>query len=249
MGRRGGIIQAPRIPPQAAIGMWNSAKIPDVPDDLDDEFPDGALLAGWVTWNPGGDFSIVGNDGYGGRFANDSAAFAWGGLHKALPSDNHIEFAIHASLGSIPEGISFNVGLLIGEDLVANPTTDDFYVNEILGDGGGFNRIALARFSDFNSFSATIQQINNWRMTHAYFLIQYDQTGGNNRMNAYYSSDGVEWSCYVENHTLTFNPQRIGFAVGSQANDVQASIEFFRITRRGADSIYGTRPPKLGGPV
>lgn len=185
-------LQLPPQPPDPIPGsaLYPGFNPPSAPNALDDELTT-LGLSGWTVWDVGGNFAIppeVLNVNRGLRLeCNDPGPAELQGIFKAAPAG---DFTLWARvMGSSQSQNNSFVGLMVAEDLVANPATANIAVAVMLTDlanGPKCERNTLTAYNAFN-FGAASASIPNT----SWLRLRY--VSATNAFASEYSADGILW--------------------------------------------------------
>jgi hypothetical protein len=134
--------------------MW-SATVPQDPLETEtDYFTDSTLDPKWTEWDPQAALTVE-EDADGLKLTRVADASEFNGLVQDLPAGTR--FAVTAEIALDAEGGKVNgAGIIVGEDLVTNPTTDAFWINYVVFDTGGsewvVNRARYSNYAGANTF-------------------------------------------------------------------------------------------------
>jgi hypothetical protein len=276
------------IPTTASGAYWSAEAPPEYPSPFDDEFdtftdnPTGTgplndISDEWTQFNPGGNLSfdhLFVGDGISeaglGFGAVGNATPTWNGFVRPIgpmaataSGGQNYWFDAKISLGERP-GVRNFAGLIIGGDLINNPTTEEFiYVavgqNDLAGTDNSSNTTMRAStqgvlYNTAINTSAVFTDGSGPNTTSFYLRLQYDAVSDG--YSASYSTDGAVFSSMTDTLTATsgslnFTPQTVGIISRNESafGSAQAHANFFRF-RTDDDRNAGTgRISTIGVPV
>lgn len=208
----------------------------DSPSSFDDEFDSGSLDSRWYTWDVPGTLTQSLSKSRLILEQPTAAGDSWNGVLQAAPSSS---FTVYAQMDTTSLEANFaSTGLIIGDDLIGNPSGEDFEAWAITGNTSEAV-IEHTRWIDYNSFSATRGSLTNtYRKRAFYFRLRY--TAGTNAIQSDYSHDGFGWINFASG-TLSFTPETFGFAVNNvgSGDKLMAFFDFIRVVE-GTDAYSGT---------
>lgn len=208
------------------FNMWMADAPPDSANSKDDEF-DGDLST-WNYWNPAGvaTSSYIESDRL--IIKRTTSGQSYSGLYQVAPTqlggvDYEYSFWTRVSWGN-KEANYPAVGLIIAQDIAANPSTSPFK-SFVLVDIGDM-RLEVLNWNRYNSYSGTPYQKAVYQQS-VYLRIRVTYSNSSNLTTMYFdhSSDGIGWeylgSLNESGHYLYFgvaidnnnssSPQQIGY--------------------------------------
>lgn len=177
------------------VPHFHDALIPQDPADNDtDYFPNGALDAAWIEWDPQSALTVTAPaNGQGVTLTRDASSVArFNGLIRSAPA--HTRYAITAMCGLSAEGNNLvGAGLVAGADLVTNPTTDPIWTSYSIYDTGGQNwEFTFQRWTNYNGTATTHTNQGGRYIDRFLSRIFVDTIGGT--IEGLMSSDGENWA-------------------------------------------------------
>lgn len=221
--------------------IWMADYPPSSASAYDDEFDDSSVDTGlWTDFDPGSKMTASESD-YGlSMVSTTNAGDCIAGIFQAVPANNWAAWT-RVSLSALRANYS-SAGILLGQDMAANPNTSDL-INLGLGYASGANTFDVLRWNAYNSWAATLVQISDAVIaTGMYLRVRKASTtyGFDVSMN------GSSWLQIYTSSSLAFTPAQVGLYVNNNNTgaDVRAVFQFFRMTTATpalTDMMYGQR--------
>jgi hypothetical protein len=220
--------------------------LPDYPpasaSAYDDEFADASFDTGlWTEWDAPSKLTVS-EGAYGLSLLQTTAAGDnLTGVYQAVPPSGNYAIWTKLSLSSLRANYCFG-GLLLGQDLVNNPTTSDAIVIHLAA-GATSQYVEVNRYNAYNSINGYLVSIADVVIgTGVYFRIRKAST----TWSFDYSNDGIAWMQIYTTASIPFTPAQMGLFSNNlnSAVDLRASFAFFRVvtgTPTLADVMPGAR--------
>jgi len=253
----GGVVSIDTGGGAASSGTAASGTVwmPDAPGSgslHDDEFKDGSFDTGlWTELDNGGTLTVSENANEGFLEFNVSTVAApgeWSGVFQDAPTPDQ-GWTIYAKVSLTMRNGSASdealVGLMVFEDVEANPTTSDmagiFLRGSDIADTEVFEIVAetYTAYNSAASSSQTWPNTRDWGPTGIYLRARYENT--NNKIVVEWSTDGVGWFGGTDLN-IGYDIAQIGLVIKKLGGSTtQGRFQFFRLqTSQGrADHLRG----------
>lgn len=209
------------------VTLWTPDSEPSTTRPEDDEFDTGSLDAKWSELDNNSNLTVSVND-YGLLLSQtpvggDDIV----GIYQDAPALT--DYTVWAKVSARWQNTgSFTLnGIMLAEDLDANPTTGNITILRV-GPTGTTN-VGSQRFNQYNSFSGTISVPNIANYYYRWYLRA--RVSGSN-FESDLSLDGVSWMRIHTSATIGFTPDKIGLMTMNRSTGTVAGtvVDWFRVT-------------------
>ena len=215
-----------------AQNAWRPLAYQNPIDPDTDYFVGAELAAKWTEWDPGSKLTVTQD----GRLILTQASTAGHGLAGVVqPAPAYTRYAVTAWLaGSVQWNLNTTYwGVLVGEDLIANPGTDG-----LLTFGPkvhGALEVNAEDWTDYANNNSTVIAIADVEIAPKLFRIFVDTVAEPTEYTVLWSHDGISWLRSVAFGTakISGDPAAIGIMVNNAtagaAADIVATSLMFRV--------------------
>lgn len=221
-------------PTAGSCSVWNPLCPPASANVNDDEFT--TDLAAWTTWNPGALAHVLSIEDWGFQMyqPTQGGGDIWSGMFKLAPTfPCSIWSRIDVNGGY---GNFLHAGLILGQDLTANPGTSDFVSIEYRSDATYSYFISVQKWNQYNAWagitylSYTISNVRGIGSAHYVRLRMASATACAVDM----SKDGILFHP-LGSFTVPFTTAEVGYAMNNRGTGVDAQMvsPFFRVGALG----------------
>jgi hypothetical protein len=205
--------------------LWNPDLPPFSSSALDDSFDDSSLDGKWTEYDPGSVLTVTeAACGLQMDYAAGSG-YKLAGIYQSCPSGDWMVACRVAILGEAAS--YFAAGLMLGQDLVASPSTSDIVDSGLWRGGANTYAPIVDTWSDYQTVATQHVAVAADLLTTALYL-RIRRSGTTLSFDV--SADGLGWT---QRHSMTqpFTPSHVGlYAVGNNSKTSRAIFSFFRKT-------------------
>lgn len=208
------------------VTLWTPDSAPSSPATEDDEFDTGSLDAKWSELDNNSNLTVSVED-YGlvldqTPLGGDDIA----GIYQDAPGLT--DYTVWAKVSDTWQfdGLFKLGGIMLAEDLDANPTTANIHTIRIAPDNTP--NIGSQRYNAYNSFNSTIAQLNIGAFAQRWYIRA--RVSGSD-LEADFSLDGSSWFRIHASSAINFTPDKIGlFTMNRGASTAPTVVDWFRVT-------------------
>ncbi len=223
----------------SAVPLYAPDLPPSSPHANDDEFDDGALGGAWTDWDVGGVMAYTEGD-YGAKLTHaGTASDSFAGIFRTVAAGD-FTLITKLSIGGI--GNDFTAaGILLADDLTANPSTADFRFFGVVYRTTNAHHVQIYTFTGYNTFAGTLLDTEFLGAVSLYLRVRRVGT----TLFYDYSPDGIGWvQAYTETEAYTI--VRAGLCTNGSGNaGGLPTVAYFRFWRQTASQAVDQ--PILGG--
>lgn len=208
--------------------MWEAHAKPSSPTSYDDEFDNSSFDTGkWTTWDVGSCISSLDEDGRGlVIIADTSNRTKLGGIIQTAPTT---PFTVWSKIQVGGDNAAYYWSLLVGDDLLSDPSTESFYTGGIWVNGIGMEwRVNF--WDDYNNDFNRALWSTNMGFPYLYMYVRARVTDTDIYFD--FSQDGISWY-NTGTEGLDIDPITIGLAFMNYDSDdfnPMFHSSFFRVT-------------------
>lgn len=219
--------------------QWNPLAKPTSANAKDDEFDNDSLDGKWTEWDVNTVLSVAENN-WGAELSTLAGTYCGVGITQPIPSATNFTFWTRAHLFSDSvNDIRRQCGIIVGEDLVDNPSTSNFYFYGLqLWPDTSSAKVVAAQYSDYSLVSGTSYGTGvdvPVSLNSIYLRCRY--TTGTDEFQFELSYDGIAWMTTIDN-TFAFTPKQIGIGLIGEVDNVNKAVfEFFRVVNTNTNIV------------
>ena len=206
----------------ASLGIWMPDAPPSSASAYDDEFNDSSFNSSlWTDFDQPGNMTISESAHGLSMVQTPASGNNNAGIWQAIPSG---DWAIWTCVSLLHTGANYGVaGIMLGQDLSANPSTSDLITHQITSQGPG---LYTQRWNAYNSWNANLE--NSTIVTNTMYL---RVRKASSTYSFDYSMNGIAWWQLYSSASLPFTPAQFGVFVNnaeSSGSTLRAVFRFFR---------------------
>ena len=180
--------------------VWLGTVKQDPLETESDYFDDSSVDGKWTEWDVDADTTLS-EDAQGLAISHTSGAGGYSGLVQAAPTDDTFAVTARVRMSRAKMANFVALGLIMGEDIITNPSTASFFTIALTGDDGDIVEVVAQHWSDYNSFVAIDGNLTTGVMNEVFLRWYIDRTAetalplaSDNGRDWWQLADAVSWA-------------------------------------------------------